>query len=95
VHYLPETEPLALGDILSSQVTFVTNQEFEQLRQIVPSQPQGLPPAALVEAARIALPFLSSDLINSSIGIMEEYCSTILMQIPCQLQLSPGNMGGT
>jgi hypothetical protein len=56
VHYLPDSEPLALGDILSSQVTFVTNQEFEQLRQAVPSQPEGHPPSAMVEAARIALP---------------------------------------
>ncbi|KAN0128913.1 hypothetical protein V8E53_013286 [Lactarius tabidus] len=72
VHYLPDNEPLALGDILSSQITFVTNQEYEQLRQVVPSQPQGLPPLALVEAARIALPFLNSDLVNSSISIMEQ-----------------------
>ncbi|KAN0138735.1 hypothetical protein V8E53_003723 [Lactarius tabidus] len=71
VHFLPDDELLALGDILSSQITFVTNQEFEQLRQIVPSQPQGLLPAALLEAARVAVPFLTNDLIQSSIGIME------------------------
>jgi hypothetical protein len=72
VHYLPDSEPLALGDALSSQITFVTNQEYEQLRQLVPSQPQGHPPAAMIEAARIAVPYLSNDLVNSSIGIMED-----------------------
>ncbi|KAN0135120.1 hypothetical protein V8E53_007011, partial [Lactarius tabidus] len=45
--------------------------EFEQLWQIVPSQPQGLLPIALLEVARIALPFLSNNLVNSSIAIME------------------------
>jgi hypothetical protein len=71
VHYLPDNEPLALGDILSSQITFITNQEFEQLHQIVLSQPLGLPPAAMIEAARIAVLFLANNLINSSIAIME------------------------
>ncbi|KAN0130020.1 hypothetical protein V8E53_012174 [Lactarius tabidus] len=71
VHYLPDNELLALGDVLLSQITFVTSQEFEQLWQLVPSQPQGLPPAALLEAARIVVPFLTNDLINSSIAIME------------------------
>ncbi|KAN0137679.1 hypothetical protein V8E53_004504 [Lactarius tabidus] len=71
VYQSQDNEPLALGDVLSSQITFVTNQEFEQLRQLVPSQPQGLPPLALLEAARIAIPFLSNDLINSSIEIMD------------------------
>ncbi|KAN0142038.1 hypothetical protein V8E53_000500 [Lactarius tabidus] len=67
----PLTLTRALGDVLSSQVTFVTNQEFEQLQQLVPSQPQGHPPAAMLEAARVAVPYLSNDLINSSIAIME------------------------
>ncbi|KAN0129581.1 hypothetical protein V8E53_012577 [Lactarius tabidus] len=62
---------MPLGDILSSQITFVSNGEFEQLRQVVPSQPMGLPPLALIEAARIAIPFLAGDLVISSIGIME------------------------
>ncbi|KAN0133374.1 hypothetical protein V8E53_008814 [Lactarius tabidus] len=71
LHYLPNDEPLALGDILSSQITFVTNQEFDQLCQLVPSQPEGIPTAAMMEAARIAVPYLTEDLINSSIAIME------------------------
>jgi hypothetical protein len=71
VHYLPNTEPIALGDVLSSQVTFVTSQELELIRQVVPSQPLEHHPLAMVEAARVALPYLGTDLINSSIGIME------------------------
>jgi hypothetical protein len=59
VQLLPDNDTMALGDILSSQITFVSNGEFEQFRQVVPSQPLGLPPLALLEAARIAIPFLS------------------------------------
>jgi hypothetical protein len=62
----------ALGDVLSSQVTIVSTQEFEQLRQLVPSQPEGVPPEAMISAARIAIPYLASDLITSSIEIMEQ-----------------------
>ncbi|KAN0138017.1 hypothetical protein V8E53_004188 [Lactarius tabidus] len=71
VHYSPDNDPMALGDILASQIAFVTNQEFEQLRQAVPSQPEGIPTAAIIEGACTALPFLSNDLVNSSIAIME------------------------
>jgi hypothetical protein len=71
VQLLPDNDTMALGDILSSQITFVSNGEFEQLRQVIPSQPTGLPPLALLEAARIAIPFLSGDLVISSLGILE------------------------
>ncbi|KAN0139924.1 hypothetical protein V8E53_002229, partial [Lactarius tabidus] len=40
VHHLPNDKTLALGDVLALQITFVPDQEFEQLWQIVPSQPQ-------------------------------------------------------
>jgi hypothetical protein len=66
---------MPLGDVLSSQITFVSNGEFEQLRQVVPSQPAGLPPLALLEAARLAIPFLSGDLVISSLGILENIAS--------------------
>jgi hypothetical protein len=71
VYNLPNNEQLALGDVLSSQVTFVSNTEYEQLRQLVPSQPDGIPHEAMVEAVRVAVPFLSNDLLISSISIME------------------------
>ncbi|KAN0130457.1 hypothetical protein V8E53_011720 [Lactarius tabidus] len=58
-------------DVLSSQVTFVSQHEFEQLCQLVPSQPEGVPQEAIINAARIAIPFLDIDLLNSSIAIME------------------------
>jgi hypothetical protein len=71
VHYLPNHEQFALGDVLSSQVTIVSDQEFEQLHQIVPSQSEGIPHEAMINAARIAVPYLTTDLLISSIGIME------------------------
>ncbi|KAN0130580.1 hypothetical protein V8E53_011666 [Lactarius tabidus] len=71
VRYHNDIDSLPLGDILSSQITFVTDTEFEQLRQLVPSQQDGVPLEAMINATRIALPYLSTDLLISSIGIME------------------------
>jgi hypothetical protein len=71
VHYLPNNEQLALGDVLSSQVTVVSQQEFDQLCQLVPSQLEGVPQEAIINAACIAIPFLDNDLLISSIAIME------------------------
>ncbi|KAN0130662.1 hypothetical protein V8E53_011555 [Lactarius tabidus] len=71
VHHLPNNEQLAPGDVLSSQVTFVSNSEYNQLCQLVPSQPEGIPHEAMVEAAQVAVPFLTNDLLLSSISIME------------------------
>ncbi|KAN0139523.1 hypothetical protein V8E53_002639, partial [Lactarius tabidus] len=71
VYRLHNNEQFALGDVLSSQVTIVSDHELEQLQQLVPSQQEGIPQEAMVNAARVALPYLDIDLIISSIGIME------------------------
>jgi hypothetical protein len=57
VYQLPNNEQFALGDVLSSQVTFVSDLEYDQLRQLVPSQPEGIPHEAMVEAAGLLCHF--------------------------------------
>ncbi|KAN0132477.1 hypothetical protein V8E53_009736 [Lactarius tabidus] len=74
VQYQPDAPPVyhTLFQILSSQATVVAQEEFDAIREAVPSPPDTPTPEVILEAVERVLPVLTSDTINASVQAMEQ-----------------------
>jgi hypothetical protein len=69
VQYQPDAPPVyhTLFAILSSQATVVAQEEFDAIREAVPSPPETPSPQVVLEAVERVLPVLTHDTVTMSI----------------------------